>query len=849
MKKLAFLIGSILFTSTLIAQQDREMPAMDGGGKWAPGSNQIFGKLVGSNSQKPVEAASVQLFVVKSQGADSLIRGMLSRANGDFKLEDLPADSFKLVISAMGFEDKEVRMNSKMGMGGRPSFNKDLGNILLLPQIKKLSDVVVTSTRPTLELGVDRKVFNASKSTVATGGTAVELFKTIPSLSVDVDGNVQLRNSAPQIFVDGRPTILTLDQIPADNIDKVELITNPSAKFDAASSAGIINIILKKNKRIGLNGMFSAGVSIPAGVSSNANLNLRQGKLNFFVSGGYNQSGGESRSEASRYNKFNGSITDYFYQNTLNDRTRRFMNFRGGVDYFLDNRNTISFTQHMGRGRFKSNESQSQDFLDAQHTPLYDGDRLSNSQSNFRRNSSAINYTHKFPGEGRELKVDLNYNYGGNDGNATINNSFFYPDGSVYQPASQVENNSKGDNKQFTGTIDFSHPINNRQKIETGVRSYVNDVASKLDAYAIGTGQPQKLSLSNNYRYKEYIHAFYFTYSHKNKAENFSYQLGLRSEISKLDGLMVDSAFKFGYVYPRKLRNAWDAFFPSVFVTRKLGEEDELQANYSRRIRRPRFWQINPYVDINDPANVQMGNPALRPEFVDSYELNYTKNYSKGSLISTLYYRRSTDDITQYSDTITAAQYQNLKDAGINADAILNTFINAGLTRRLGAELVWQYKAVPNLELTPTLNLQYRKVNARVNNADLSNDGFNWEAQLTASYKLTRPKKGLWKDMSFQLNGDYESASVIPQGREKAEYSLDIAIKKEILKQKGSITFSVNDILNSSRWGTVYDTEHFYQDAYRRWSVRTFRLSFSYRFGKANFSLMRRGMDNGGGEQ
>src|SRR5688500_4759438 len=323
-----------LFFSAAQAQIDREQqPASD-----IPGfqvkSNRLYGKLIDQKTGKPIEAASVQIFLADK---DSIITGMLSKPNGDFSFSDIPAgQNLKVVISAIGYEPLQQIIESRSASQGRNTkIDKDLGNIELEANVEVLGGVTVVSNKPVLELGVDRKVYNVAKSLTSTGGTAIDVMKNIPSLKVDNDGNVQLRNTSPQIFVDGRPTILTLDQIPADNIEKVELITNPSAKYDAASSGGIINVVLKKNKRIGLNGIATASVGTPRILNGNLNLNLRQGKFNFFWSGGYNQSGGKAKGETMRQNKSGGIIRDYFNQNTVNNRLRRFKSIRFGTDYFI----------------------------------------------------------------------------------------------------------------------------------------------------------------------------------------------------------------------------------------------------------------------------------------------------------------------------------------------------------------------------------------------------------------------------------------------------------------------------------------------------------------------------------
>ena len=842
MKNIVFFLIAVFSFFNVLAQVEQE-PVQEAGISTPrqnnANSNTLYGKLVDKNTGKAIEAASVQLYPAGKKKTDNLLDGMLSRPNGEFKFDALPQEnSFKLVITALGFKtiEQNIVINADGENNERRNFEKDLGRIELETNYKKLDEVVVSSGKPALQMGIDRKVFNVEKSLVATGGTAIDIMKNIPSVSVDIDGNVELRNSAPQIFIDGRPTLLTLDQIPADHIEKIELITNPSAKFDASTSGGIINVVLKKNKRIGLNGVVSLSVGTPKVFSGNLNLNLRQGKFNFFVSAGHNESGGKAKGSTLRQNKSGGAITDYFNQYSVNERSRHFNSIRFGTDFFISNRNTLTFTQSFNKGVFGNVETQDQEYLDNNQALVRYGLRISDDQSGFNRNRSALNYKYNFPKEGKELTADLSYDYGGRNNNGDVLNTFYNPDGSEYQPKSDVWNQGGSNEKQFTFKVDYSNPITEFTKIEMGFRTNHSKFSSFYDAFARGNGPDVKLPLSNNYAYNEMINGAYFTYSYKK--ENFSYQLGLRAEQASFNGLLIDSAYKFGYDYPTQIKNIWDALFPSLFVTKKIGEDDELQFNYSRRVRRPRFWELNPYIDINDPSNIRQGNPNLKPEYVNSFEFNYSKNYKKGNFLGVLYFKSNPRDITQYSDTITAAQYQQLNNAAVDPNAILNTYINANTTNRYGIELTLQHKPGRNLEITPTFNLQYRTVNAKVNNINLSNKGLNWEAKLIANYKIETKHSSLFNNLGFQFIADYESPTVLPQGKRKAQFDVDFALKKEFLKdKKASLTFAINDVFNTRQWGTIYDTEQFYQDSYRRWNVRSFRLSFSYKFGDSKFTL------------
>ncbi|WP_425476371.1 TonB-dependent receptor plug domain-containing protein [Paraflavitalea speifideaquila] len=409
-----------------------------------------------------MEAASVRLyFILKGADGlskDSLAGGMLSQPNGDFNIENLPLTAnYRLNITIIGY--KEFNQPVAFRKGGAAATGQDLGNIKLEQDANTLDVVTVTGQKPALQMGIDRKFFDVDKSLTAAGGTAIDVMKNIPSVSVDVDGNVTLRNSSPQIFVDGRPTILTLDQIPADNIERVELITNPSAKFDAASTGGVINVILKKNKKLGLNGLASIGAGYPDILNGNLTLNLRQNKFNFFASGNYNQSGGIAKSKSFRQNRKAGIATDYFNQQSEADRFRKFGSVRFGVDYFMDNRNTFTLSQNFVSGNDRNDETQDQRYTNLNNELTQYGDRIANSKGNFNRSNTQLLYKHKFAEAGKELSADISYNTGGGSNSSLITNHYFKPDGSPAANTNIVRNVGHDDNDQVTMQVDFTDPM------------------------------------------------------------------------------------------------------------------------------------------------------------------------------------------------------------------------------------------------------------------------------------------------------------------------------------------------------------------------------------------------------
>ncbi|HEY5370332.1 MAG TPA: outer membrane beta-barrel protein [Hanamia sp.] len=842
------------FSNFLFAQVDREpIPETDVKLVHTKSGNLIFGRITDIQTNKGIEAASIQLYQkviepISEQPQDSLIGAMLSKPNGDFSFEKISLNgSFEVKVSAIGYApySKVFKFSAVENKDSVANVQKDLGNIIMNREHEKLAAVTIVAERPAMSLGIDKRIFDVDKSITSKGGTAIDVMKNIPSVSVDVDGNIEMRNSSPTIFIDGRPTILTLDQIASDDIDRIEIITNPSAKYDASSTGGIINIILKKNKRNGLNGIASLTAGTPKRYSGNANLNLRQGKFNFFVNGQYSYSDEDSKANSSRENKNNGVITDYFNQNTNNERERKFSSIRFGADYFLDNRNTITLSQGFVSGRFETDQYQEQQYADSNKVLVKNGKRIADQGFQFTKNNTQLLYTHKFPKDGETLDVTVNANYGNVKNNATILNTFYNPDGTQIGDLSQVRNDGANDNNQLTAKVDYVNPLGENRKLEAGLRSFTNNYESYFNSFSVNGNTETKLPLSNNYKYTENIQAAYVTYT--GMAKNIGYQVGLRGEYSKLAGTLIDSSKKFGYEYPSSLKNIWDVLFPSLYLSRKIGESDEIQLNYARKIRRPDFWQLNPFFDINDPLNIQVGNPRLKPEFTNSLEFNYSKNFKNNSnFLGTIYYRNTLGDITRYSDTISADQYQHLQNAGVDPNAIVNTFINANNMNQAGVELTLQQKLAKDFTISPSVNLGYRRVNAGADSMNLSNEGFNWSGKFNVDYKInTKNELSVFNKLAFQFRAAYHSPRVIPQGKRLERFEADFAMRKDLFKgNKGTITFSVNDIFNSQGYGVIYDTKTFYQEAYSRWSVRNFRLTFSYKFGDADFSLFKKNNSN-----
>ncbi|MEK6614708.1 MAG: TonB-dependent receptor plug domain-containing protein, partial [Bacteroidota bacterium] len=369
----------------------------------------LYGKVVDSTAGKGVEYASVQLLsnmfdtVTKAIKKNVVIAGQLTKENGDFSLEKINVLlNYNLKIVAMGYETKEIRIAPAL-------MDKDLGNIKLKPQATQLKAVEIISTAPVMELKLDKKVFNVGKNMIATGGTAEDVLKQVPSVSVDIDGNISLRNASPQLFVDGKPTTLTIDQIPADAIQSVEVITNPSAKYDASGGqGGILNIVLKKDRRIGYNGNVRAGIDHRGKISSGADINARENKINVFISGIFNQRHSITEGITQRKNLIGNPLTTIF-QDNYSVSNGYFSMARGGIDWFMNNRNTFTFSGNYVNGKFLPFDSlrTKTDTIDANNSTSYN--RISETGRQWATQGGSLQYKHLFPKEGKELTADLNY--------------------------------------------------------------------------------------------------------------------------------------------------------------------------------------------------------------------------------------------------------------------------------------------------------------------------------------------------------------------------------------------------------------------------------------------------------
>lgn len=803
------------------------MPNPNSASRSMPTIARVYGKVVDNDTRKAVEFATVTLLALRK---DSIISGALVQQNGDFNLTKLPFGKYRLRISFIGYKTYEQNLEITP-----QKMEQDLGNFRLKVDAALLGIVEVEAEKAQVIMSIDRKVYNVDKDISARGGTGLDVMKNLPGVSVDAEGNVNLRNGSPTVFIDGRPSTITLEQIPSDQIERVEIITNPSAKFDASTTGGILNVVLKKNTKPGYNGMLNAGYGFYNRYNGGGNINIKEGKLNIGLSYNINSRMVETEGYNLRTNFLNDTETGSFDQSNLNFGGRTFQFGRLNFDYQISNRSTVTLAQNIGGGNFSTDDEQTFLTYNGSKTLLESGFRTNDQENFFRNYTTQLLWRQTFPKEGKEWTADLSYNIGRNGTDARFNTLLSDANGVLKpnQPELQI-NTGGGKTNVATFQFDYTDPLSATQKLELGVRSNYRLNSSDLNVQLFDYGQAQYVSdtfLTNEYRVDDIVNAAYVTYTSVLPGW-FNYQAGLRFEQTYLVAELVGKGQTFSYLYPNGFNNLGKAFFPSLYLSRKISDTQEAQINFSRKINRPGFRQITPFIFFADKQNYTIGNPALAPEFINLAEANYSQSFTKGSYLGSVYGRYTQDVITNFVYVLPT-----------DSSVLVSTFTNGSSQSSFGSEQTIKYNFSDKFEVTLNANAFYTNISANVGGLNLNNSGLSWNAKINAVYKLP-------KQFNLQLNTDYEAPRIIPQGRTIAVYSTDLTLSKDI-KRVWSLAVSLQDVFNTRRFGQFYNTPTFTQDFSRRRDTRFLRVTASYRFGEMDVSLLRRlrrgGQPSGGG--
>jgi len=797
-------------------------------------------KVLQQDNKQPILGASVSLVTT---GSKALIKGRQTDNTGVVLIEAVPAGTYNLQITYVGMMNNErdsILITSNQTL--------DLGTIELVDAGKQLEEVLVQGRVADLQLGIDKKVFDVSQSLVSVGGTAQDLLGNVPTLQVDADGAVSLRGSSSvKILIDGKESAMAgsdvnklLQSLPADAVSKVEIITNPSAKYDAEGQSGIINIVLKKNIRTGLNGNVTASVGNYDNYNAGLTLNYRDNKFNYF--GSYNFRHGRNLGEGltKTIGLINGSQDpNSLVTETENESFRKGMNnsLRLGMDYYANDKTTLSLGGNLSIRDNNRGEDLFYKSYRGQQTPVITP-RTSRQFEEDLGYDLSFDFKRELKREGEELTANVTY---GNDEEEGTND--YLQTNPSFVSKRFNETGEKGKNWNFQ--LDYLLPLGENHKFEAGYRTTLrnSDDYQYSDTLANDLWIPD-YTVSNEFEMKSGVHALYANYQ-RMLGERIGLQVGLRAEDAYLntENKSVDPDRIATGNYSDKGNLDYFRLYPSAFLTYDVnGEGDKVQLSYSRRVQRPRGWQVNPFVSLSDPLNIRQGNPNLMPEDIHSMELSFAKFYDKWNFITTAYYRR-VNDMTQplqfdINDPI-AAIYLDGKE-----NATFMRWENVGSRDNAGLELISKVNIFKWWDATANANIYYQRVNPveRYNINKVEN--IAWDANLTTNVKFT-------STTSLQVKGDYRAPMKTLQGRMKSMHGVDLALRQDILKGKGSLLFNVRDVFDKRRFGGETNLPTRYSDFYHRWSRRTFNLTFSYRFGIQDLTKNRRdedrSMDDGDG--
>ncbi len=778
----------------------------------------ITGLLKDAQTGQAIEYGNVVVFNYKDS---SMVDGTVSGNDGKFSLENIPFGKYYLRASFIGYANKII---DSVIVNPRNS-DLNLGKIDLDESSIQLGNVLVTGQKEMIINNLDKKVINVSKDLTSTGGSAVDVVQNIPSVTVDVDGNVSFRGSQNlTILIDGKPSSLVglsnsdiLESLPASSIESVELVTNPSAKYDPDGTSGILNFILKKKLEGGMNGTVSATSGTGDKYNGSINLNYKIPQFNFFASADGRQNRVPNNRSSLR--------TDYLNNTTsyLNQTGNGLFDFGGynvttGLDFMPDNFNTFTLSYRLRKFSFDSDNL-------VKSTNLNSLDEITNyfeqsnvADRNMRSNNYTLSYRKTFETKGQELTSDVIFGDNKMDRNENIIQTNFNTNltPSSTQPFLQkaVSDNT---NRQWTIQSNYVNPIEGFGRIETGFKTTLKNLNSLNDYnyYDYSTSN----YITNPFRktdfgYKEQVYAVYGIYS--NNINKFQYQFGLRAEQANVDGAESISGISFNKNY--------FALYPTVHFVQTLPNDQEVQLSYSRRVERPDNRQLNPYVDRADSLNIQYGNPELNPEFVNSIDLGYSKFFGSTSLTSSIFYKLTNDAITSITT--------------LNNDGVAeNTWRNLAKNTSYGLELTAVHPLFDWLRLNGSLSY-FRTI---FDNGNLSTtDDYSWIGKLNTTFPVS-------KDFNIQLNTNYNSPIITSQGRIKEMFSTDFAVKKDFLNGQLSLTFRVSDIFNTRKFDSQTFGENFLISSNRKMQSRVAYLGISYRLSPGNGNKEKRLPDDNEG--
>lgn len=781
--------------------------------------NSIQGSVKDLNTKESLDFVNITIFSTN----DSLpVTGGISNQQGFFLIDRIPSGDYYARFKFIGYEEKLI---SSISLKGK-DVAIDLGVITLNNAGNQLSEIIIEAEKSLLETSIDKKVFNVEEDLSSRGGSANDVLNNVPSIDIDQDGQISLRgNSNVTILIDGRPSSLSggsrgaiLDAIPAASIERIEVVTNPSAKYDPDGMSGIINIVLKKNKLRGFNGNIDVTYGTGNSHTTSAGINLRNNKFNVFANYGYNYSDGFRNFFSERERQL-GSVNELLLQERYGSDHRSGHTGKAGIDYTLKEGHII------GTSITGSFNNRSRDGLLT--NTLY----LNNIESALWQRNAAepsasqsldlnLNYQWRFKEKKGEVMADFTQSWGRGDVKGFYDeydlNDF------LSSPTIVERLDNPNERSVFTGMVDVVRNFKSSIRLETGAKAIINsnDRTQYREIYDFDTELfVPDVGINNQFKLTEQIYAAYGIFGHQVK--QFKYQLGLRAEQALVRPELISTGQSF--------KNDYFSLFPSAHFAYELSKKGELFLSYSRRINRPSARSLNPFTEYSDPFNLRMGNPALKPEYINSFELGYNKTWKTLTLNTTGYYRYSTDVIqrirTFYPDGTGATTYENLDN-----------------TINFGFEGIVIYRPYSWWRNNFSTNI-YQTILMTSNPELQNNSGLNWGFKLTSAVDFWK------KTTTLQLNYRYNAPRIVPQGIVQFKPAIDVSIQRSFFDKKLALTMRVSDIFDWQGFYMLVDSGNTRQESTYKWQSRRLFITLSYKFGKlemGNDQRRRRGDGAGG---
>ncbi len=818
MKKLLLFPAILLIFNHLAAQTEGSGRAGGGrheGGSFDPNNlpaiGKIWGSVVDSVSGEPVAFATVTL---KSRHDSTYLTGGLTDEKGRFNISEIRLGSHQAWVAAVGFEKKEfsVRLSQRSGI------ELDLGKVLLQPLAVELKTAEVVADKPLMVNAIDRKIFNAEKLMTAAGGSATELMRQVPLVQVDVDGNLSMRGSDNlTVLIDGRPSGLTgagrkafLENLPASSVESIEVITNPSSKYDPDGTSGIVNIVLKKNKLSGTSGALSAGIGSQGKYTAGGSFNYKKGRWATSAAYNFRYDDNDSRGASLRENLYpSGKV-----RSTLDQRNRGFNQplnhfVKLGIDHYFRPKTVLGTSVSFNKNLREEGETVTTITSDDMGVIKTYGTRVNKQDGDGGTIDANLNFKHEFPQRGHSLVFEANGSRSDNLTTRNFTNQAFNQSGTI-PIADPFLQKTINDNKFRLGSVqaDYVRPIP-KGKVETGAKAstrHVDTDFAALDHDDAAGGFVNDPKRSNHFLFDEKIYAAYASLNQK--WGRLGAQAGLRVEQALTTSRLVDTEEEFP--------NDYASLFPSLFLTWDLAPQRVLGFNYSKRINRPGTEQLNPFADLSDTLNIFKGNPFLKPEYVHSFEVSSQFFLWRFNLVPMVFYRRTFDNISRFTFPPT--------DPASNA--LNSTQVNIGSQDSWGYDLVANGSLAKWWSVTASSNGSYSQFNAsNLGTAITNSASFRMWNRATSNFSLP-------KNFDLQVTASLSPPSKVLLGKMYGQNSVDVAVSKKFWNEKATISLRCSDIFDTRRHKMAIETPTFTRDFYRKRESRIAFLNFSYKFGK-----------------